>query len=117
MSWAKLDDGFWMHPKIVRVGNEAAGIFARCLAYCGAYLTDGKIPAPVVVTIAGSEERVDQLVADQMLDRLPSGDFHVRDYLDYNPSAAEVEQQRAQRAARAKKGAEARWGAPKKGQT
>src|SRR4051794_18318229 len=99
-----------MHPKVVRTGNEAAGIFARCLSYCGAYLTDGKIPAPVAVTIAGSEERVDQLVADHVLDRLPSGDLHVRDYLDYNPSAEEVERQREQRAERAKKGAAARWG-------
>lgn len=41
MPWTKLDDGFWMHPKILLAGNEAVGIFARCISYCGAYLTDG----------------------------------------------------------------------------
>lgn len=116
MSWAKLDDGFWMHPKVVRMGNEAAGIFARCLSYCGAYLTDGAVPAAVAVTIAGSEEKVEALVVDNVLDRLPSGDLHVRDYLDYNPSSDEVSAEREKRKERAQKGAAARWGAPRKGQ-
>jgi hypothetical protein len=52
MSWAKLDDRFWMHPKVTAIGNEGAGTFARLLSYCSCYLTDGLVPADAVKMIS-----------------------------------------------------------------
>jgi hypothetical protein len=109
MTWAKLDDGFWMHPKVVMGGNEAAGIFARCLSYCGKYLTDGRVPAQVALSIAMSKKALDHTVACGFLQLLPSGDFYVRDYADYNPLRDEVEAKRTERSEKAQKAAEARW--------
>jgi hypothetical protein len=97
VSWSKLDDGFWMHPKIVRAGNEQAGIFCRCLSYCGAYLTDGLIPEPVAVSIAGSKKALEATISLGLLDRLESGSVLVRDYAHYNPLRDEVETQREKR--------------------
>lgn len=110
MPWAKLDDGFWMHPKVVMAGNEAAGVFCRCLSYCGAYLTDGRVPAQVGVSIAGSKRVLDKVVAAGLLERLPhTGDLYVRDYAHYNPLRDEVEAKRAEREEKARKAANARW--------
>jgi len=111
VTWAKLDDGFWMHPKVVMGGNEAAGIFARCLSYCGKYLTDGRIPAPVALSIAGNKKALDGVLDVGLLERLPSGDLWVRDYAHYNPLRDEIEAKREQRRERGLKGAAARWGA------
>ena len=97
VSWAKLDDGFWMHPKVVMAGNEAVGIFARCLSYCGAYLTDGRVPEPVALSIAGGKRPLDNVVSVGLLDRLESGDLYVRDYAHYNPLRDEIEAKREQR--------------------
>lgn len=97
MSWAKLDDGFWMHPKVMMAGNESVGIFARCLSYCGAYLTDGRIPDGIATNIAGSTKKVDLVVDAGLLQRLPSGDLYIRDYAEYNPLRDEVEHKREQR--------------------
>lgn len=110
MSWVKLDDGFWMHPKVVMAGNEGAGIFARCLSYCGAYLTDGKLPNDVALAIAGSPRKLEAVVAVGLLQRLPSGDVYVRDYTDYNPPRDVVEAQQEVRREKAQTAAAARWG-------
>jgi hypothetical protein len=111
MTWAKLDDGFWMHPKVVMAGNEAAGIFCRCLSYCGKYLTDGRIPAEVALSIAGSQKTLDRVVTTGLLQSLPhTGDYAVRDYSHYNPLRDEVEARREERQAKAQKAANARWG-------
>lgn len=92
MTWTKLDDRFWMHPGILMVGNTAAGVFARMLSYCGAYLTDGVVPASVVQTIVGSDRRsVDALARAGLVVPLESGGVEVPDYLDYNRSKAQVE--------------------------
>lgn len=94
MTWVRLDDGFETHPKVVRAGNEGAGIYCRILAHCGRHLTDGKIVSEVAVAIAGTRAKVDRLVDVGLLDNLHDGRYLVRDFLDYNPSADEVEGQR-----------------------
>lgn len=111
MTWAKLDDRFWSHPKVLGAGNEAVGAFARCLSYCGAHLTDGRVPEGVAVFIAGSPRKVDHIVQSGLLERLPSGDLYVKDYAHYNPLRDQVEAEREKRQTRARKGAAARWGA------
>ena len=113
MSWAKLDDGFWMHPKVVMAGNEVAGVFCRCLSYCGKYLTDGRVPAQVAMSIAGSKKTLAQVVDTGFLQALPSGDFYVQDYAHYNPLRDEVEAKREARAAAGRRGGLASKGSSK----
>lgn len=111
MTWVRIDDGFWMHPKIVRVGNDSAGAFVRMLSYCGCYLTDGRVPGDVARTIAGRPATLTKLVNQGLLVLLPaSGDYAIQDFADYNPLRDEVEAQRAARKAKAEKAAAARWG-------
>lgn len=110
MSWAKLDDGFWMHPKIVRAGNEGAGIFCRCLSYCGAYLTDGLIPEPVAVSIAGSARSLEKVIEHGLLTRLETGSIYIPNYSQYNPLRDQVETQREQRREAGRRGGLRRHG-------
>lgn len=98
MTWVKLDDGFWMHPKILGAGNTATGIFARMLAYCGCYHTDGLVPTGVVPTIVGKDTRAfEALTQTGLITVLESGGVVIRDYLDYNRSREQVEADREQR--------------------
>lgn len=92
MSWARLDDNFWMHPKILIAGNSAAGVFARMLSYCGCYLTDGLIPEPIADQIIGKDRKALEALEKQgMVARMDSGSIYIKDYLEHNPSKAEVE--------------------------
>lgn len=109
MSWARLDDGFWMHPKVLISGNAAAGVFARLLSYSGCYLTDGLIPSPIVDSIVGKDKRaIDALVTHGMVHRMDTGSIYIPDYLEYNPSKIEVEKVVQQRKAAGKASAAAR---------
>ena len=105
MSWAKLDDGFWMHPKTIMAGNTAAGVFARMLSYSGCYLTDGLVPADVANTIAGSDKKaIEKLAEVGLVQVLPTGSVFIPDFLEHNRSKAQVEADREQRRAAGRRG-------------
>jgi general stress protein YciG len=105
MAYARLDDGFWMHPKIIMCGNTAAGIFARLLSYCGRYLTEGLIPRDIVNMIAGQDKHhVKELERVGLVQILESGGVLIPDYLDYNRTKAQVEADRQQRSEAGRRG-------------
>jgi hypothetical protein len=105
LSWAKLDDGFWMNPKVIQAGNAGAGIFSRLLSYCGCYLTDGFIPPEVVELVVGSDKKAMQTLERLMLvQRMESGAFCIPDFLEHNRSKAQVEADREQRRAAGARG-------------
>jgi hypothetical protein len=108
VTWTKLDDGFWMHPKVIVAGNAAAGVFARMLSYCGCYLTDGRIPSGVAETIAGRDKNaVDKLIAAGLVE-VHDGDVFIPQFLEHNRSKEQVEEDRAKRRANGSKGGSAR---------
>lgn len=129
MSWVKLDDQFHSHPKVIAGGNEVAGVYARSLAYCGAYYTDGfvsrKQGAQFAVTRVlnrvtehGFWVEVEPGESRTVTDRRDSGNrplpdvtvkfgyygFFIEDYLHNNPTRAEAEAARAKRRAAGSKG-------------
>lgn len=99
MTWVKLDDGFWSDPAIDRVGNEAAGVYARMLSYCGQHLTDGHVPATAAKFISPRGRPLDALIEAGLIE--PNGDgYLIPKFLDYNPSKAQVEDRRRRDAER-----------------
>jgi len=93
MAWFRIDDNFHQHPKVMRAGNAAVGLWVRCGAYSSSYLTDGHVQTEVA-TAMGSRREVDALLAAKLW--VPNGDgFVMPDYLDYNPSAEQVRAERA----------------------
>ena len=88
MSWGKVDDNLWGHPKVLQVGNAAMGAWVRMLSWSARYLTDGAIPATAAMAV-GSDSEIVALVKAGLLENRPGG-FQIHDYLDYNPSGAEV---------------------------
>lgn len=120
MAWVKLDDQFSHHPKIMQAGPLAGWLHVCALCYCASYLTDGFIPNAVTnvladyshigVTTAGNDlvafghdieasELVGTLVDVGLWEIVESG-YMIHDYLEYNPSKAEVLAERAKNAER-----------------
>lgn len=97
MSWVYLDDKFHSNPKVIAMGNAAAGLYARALSYCGDHLTDGYIPEGWAKTAGtrAQRERLLSLGAWVTVD----GGYQIPDYLTLNPSKEKVEAKRAARAA------------------
>jgi hypothetical protein len=92
MSWTKLDDRFWSNPKVVAAENEAVGVYARMLSYCGGHLTDGHVPGQIA-RFLGSPKALRRLVETKLIAER-GDDFEVVGYLECNPSAAEAEELR-----------------------
>jgi hypothetical protein len=104
MAWVRLDDTFPEHPKLVQAGPTAGWLWLVGLAYCARYLTDGRIPAATVPRLARDtiatrtrQRCVKTLVKVGLWERDTNGDIHVHDYLEYQPSRAEVLQMRQAR--------------------
>lgn len=114
MTWFKVDDGFWSHPKIIGLSDAAVALWVRAGAYACQHLTDGEIPAPVL-RMVGEKEAAAELVAAGLWNEIPGG-YAFRDWSEYQETSGSVkerraaarERQRRSRAAREAKRAAAR---------
>jgi len=101
MTWFRLDDNFHDHPKVIRAGNAAVGLWVRCATYSSSYLTDGYIEADIA-RARGTRREIDRCVDSTLW--VPNGSgFLMPDYLEYNPSAEQVREERAKARQRMRK--------------
>lgn len=103
MSWFKIDDKAHSHPKVVAAGNAAYGLWARLGAWASDYGTDGHLPQHMPAAY-GTRAEVKRLLDVGLLDHLADGSYEIHDFLDYNPSAAEVASTREARSEAGKRG-------------
>ncbi|MFB8415416.1 mucin-2 [Streptomyces albidoflavus] len=115
MTWFKVDDTAHTHPKLLKAGNAALGLWLRAGAYAAQHLTEGVIPG-VVAQLYGTAPQARKLVASGLwhahghgCGRCPqpaAGDYVIHDFLIYNPTRARVEQERSAAAERQKRARE-----------
>lgn len=93
MSWFKADDRLHAHPKLIKAGFEAMGLWIAVGTYCANYLTDGRVTRDEVNRITGSNRATTRmtsaLVRAGFFLELDGG-WLMKDYLDYNPSREQV---------------------------
>ena len=108
MTWSRFDDAAPKHPKARMAGNEAWALWAAAVMYCNRYLTDGFVPTAALATeclpfpISPAKARklaealceVKVRVDGHGLFERAEGGYLVHDFLDWNPSKAEVESKR-----------------------
>lgn len=100
MTWARLDDSFYDHPKTLRLWERcpaAIALHTRAIAWCAKHEQDGHLPAQIVAAISPVQsDRDEQIKAllDEEAWHEHEGDFVIHDYLDYNPSKEEVIEKR-----------------------
>lgn len=110
MTWFKVDDAFWSHPKVVAAGNAAIGLWLRCGTYAAQHLTDGFIPAAIAKQL-GSAGSIGKLVAAGLwepVDNRPGSvdgacGYLMHDWGDYQPYRSVALQLRENSAERQRK--------------
>lgn len=116
MTWLRIDDAFYDHPKVVQAGPLCIALHVCALAYCSRHLTDGRVPRAMIPHLAhfdgiqltrdsGSKRSGPNLPIDvfAIAERLvevelwehDGQDFLIHDYLEYNPTRVDVEERRA----------------------
>lgn len=96
MTWFKVDDGFYDHPKVAALPNAAVGLWVKAGAWCAKHLTDGVISATQVRALKGSTSQISALLESGLWfelssDRTQSGrkSYAFRDWNDFNPNKAD----------------------------
>lgn len=116
MAWVKIDDSFADHPKIASAGPLGMALQVAALCYCNRYLTDGFIPkamAPRLVYFEGFADPHDvihRLIEVGIWIEVEGG-YRIHDYLEYQPSKADIEATREQRRKAGAKGGRAKGSA------
>lgn len=99
MTWFKIDDDFFFHPKVIAAGNSAIGLFVRCGSWSSNHLTNGFIPDKVI-EMFGCDADITRLIEVGLLEEADTAGYLMPAFLDYNPSADEVKATRAASAER-----------------
>jgi len=105
MPWFKIDDKAHSHPKWLKAGNAALGLFVRAGSYSAQHLTEGIVPG-VIAQLYGTPPQAAKLVkvglwhaADHDCTRCPQpaeGDYVIHDFFEggRNSTRAQVEDAR-----------------------
>jgi hypothetical protein len=101
MTWFKVDDSFYDHPKVFDAPDCAVALWVRAGCWAARNLTDGKVPSKLPARLCDDPETaISELLSRGLWEDTGDG-FQFRDWTDYQPSAERV---RATRVARAEAG-------------
>ena len=93
MTWFKIDDSLYDHPKVEHLSLAAVGLWTLAGTYCARQLTDGVISHKRVGMLGGTDSLVAELVGAGLWVAVEEGyEFH--DWTAYQPTRQEVEAKR-----------------------
>ena len=99
MPYLLIDDGMAENPKVVGLSDKAFRLWITALAYCARNLTDGAI-SEIALRFSGANSKIDRpkAIAKQLVSAglwvVTDDGWQVHDYLEYNPSRAELQAKR-----------------------
>lgn len=112
MPWGRVDDHHYRHEKLAELDDDlrkgCIALFWLAISWCNDRLTDGRVPRGTVRILGGDGAEADELVRVGLWETEGKG-YRVHDFLDFNKSKAQVEDERVQRTIAGKAGAAARW--------
>lgn len=110
MTWFKIDDGFYDHPKVEMLPDAAVALWVRAGSYCGKHLTDGVIPGRVARRFCDDPDKgiralieaglwlpldADEKPVSGVITQAISYRFH--DWSDFNPKRSEAIKERSKK--------------------
>lgn len=108
MTWFKIDDSFYDHPKVFDAPDCAVALWVRAGTWAARSGTDGFVPAGLANRMCDDPARAVKELVQRGLWSEVSGGYRFHDWSDYQPSAASVKELRAKRAEAGKRGGHAR---------
>lgn len=103
MTWFKVDDSFYDHPKVFDSSDAAIALWTRAGSWSARNLTDGFVPSGMLARLSGSGETAAEELVDRRLWKRTKGGFRFHDWSAYQPLRSRVERERKQAADRQQK--------------
>lgn len=108
MTWFKVDDSFYDHPKVFDAPDCAVALWTRAGTWSARNLTDGFVPAGMPARLCDDPDTaVRELVRRGLWTRTSRG-YQFHDWSDYQPSKEKTLEVRSKRAAAGRRGGQAR---------
>ena len=109
MTWFKVDDSFYDHPKIFDAPDCAVALWSRAGCYSARSRSDGFVPTGMPARLCDDPERAIKELLDRGLWRRTKGGYRFHDWLDYQPSRQEVVESRTKMSSGGALGNHRRW--------
>lgn len=99
MSWGRLDDGFYDHPKVIRLrakgqaGRAAIGLWTLANAYCGRHVDDGTLTREACKALGGTTREARMLVESGLWTECDDG-YRFHDWSKYRKDSKALESRR-----------------------
>lgn len=98
MTWFKVDDSFYDHPKVFDAPDCAVALWTRAGTWSARNLTDGFVPAGMPARLCDDPDTAVKELVRRGLWTRTSGGYRFHDWATYQPSAEAVKDLRAKRA-------------------
>lgn len=97
MTWVKIDDGFFLHPKAIAAGRDGRDIFLAAICWSNQQMTDGIVPAhtlPLIAALAGvaDYDQAAQKLCDAGLWANHVEGWEIHQFLDHQQSKEQREE-------------------------
>lgn len=123
MGWIRLDDDYYEHEKVTRVGPLEELLYVRMIAWAGKYNRDGRIPftsakrvaadivelAQQLDTTATASRLMEALISAGLVGIDDAGDYVLHGFEERQSVASERSDRAAKRSEKARAAAKARW--------
>ncbi|AGW41723.1 hypothetical protein O159_22830 [Leifsonia xyli subsp. cynodontis DSM 46306] len=93
MAWFKVDDGFWSHPKTLRLSTAAVALWVRAGSWSSQQLTDGVIEHHVL-GMFGATAKVARELVDVGYWEIDARGYVFHDWQDYQEESEKVKARR-----------------------
>lgn len=100
MTWFKVDDSFYDHPKVFDASDAAVALWTRAGSWAARNLTDGFVPSGLLARLSGDPVTAAKELVDRGLWKRTKGGFQFHDWAEYQPSKERVEADRKAAAVR-----------------
>jgi hypothetical protein len=86
MTWFKVDDRFYSHPKVLAISLAARGLWVSAGAWSSDHSTGGVVPDNALAILGGTPKLADELVTAGLWRRI-RGAYRFHDWDRYQPDA------------------------------
>lgn len=93
MTFFKVDDGMWGHPKFDDISDAALALWVRAGSWSARYLTNGVVPTSKLPVLRGTVDAANELVRAGLWREIKVG-YRFHDWEKFQDSKAEVEKRR-----------------------
>jgi hypothetical protein len=108
VTWFKVDDSYYDHPKVFDAPDCAVALWTRAGAWAARNLTDGFVPSGMPARLCDDPDTAVKELVRRGLWTRTSGGYKFHDWSDFQPSAQAVAELRAKRAEAGKRGGHAK---------